>query len=617
MKKNLRIVSAAAAALLAVAPVAASSVSPVFAAGEAGTATAVAFNPNVVNQATHLNSKDININVAAEAPNSTNHDSVSNTSVTVTLNNLPKGSNFVKASQVYVYKSDDVTPNEDGTVSVKDGTNPVSYFDKGVKYKAVVSVNLTDLTVGGSYSLNGSTTEIKADTTGNLHLQLASSDFTCGDGTLTGSPYVRTKAKDGKPGSVVGNGEQIVFQNTINKIVKAIEDKYEVGVTDKDSTPSSSDVASTTTAATATWPNLKQNVRDAFRNAGITVRSDDDVLATPAAPITVNVSLLATNGKTGSWSFTVVPDPSYGDDTYPQIDYKDNVNERTNMRGIAEISSIGDTSFNYIPLNGYVDVSAIGAAFHARVSATDNTVLPVTVDASKVNTKVLGRYPVVVSATNAAGKTTKVTFYLTVGQKGATYVTVQADTDTIPVYKINGNVVTTTTTTVKNGDQIATFGDPVKVGDKSYTRINGLDSNLFVETKYVDGTVKPVPATPKTIMHNSYIYDKNHKRVGTNKLAAYSTVNVYGTPTKLADGSLAYKIGDNQYVMADNIDGTSRVLSHNAYVYKTSKKRADRRVLKKGATVVTYGSPYTFKNGKAYYRIGGPAKQYVKVANFK
>jgi len=118
-------------------------------------------------------------------------------------------------------------------------------------------------------------------------------------------------------------------------------------------------------------------------------------------------------------------------------------------------------------------------------------------------------------------------------------------------------------------------------------------------------------------MHNSYIYDKDHKRVGTNTLAAYSTVNVYGTTTKLADGSLVYKIGDNQYVMADNIDGTARVLSHNAYVYKTSKKRADRRVLKKGATVVTYGSPYTFKNGKAYYRIGGPKKQYVKVANFK
>ncbi|RMC23760.1 hypothetical protein F5ESL0245_07285 [Lactobacillus sp. ESL0245] len=204
---------------------------------------------------------------------------------------------------------------------------------------------------------------------------------------------------------------------------------------------------------------------------------------------------------------------------------------------------------------------------------------------------------------------------LTVGAKGATYTTVQADTDTVPVYKIDGNTVTDTKTTVKNGDKVATFGT-IKVGDKSYTRINSADSDLFVETKYVDGSVKPAPTVAKKVMHNAYIYDANHKRVGSNTLAAYTTVNVYGNATKLADGSLVYKIGDNQYVMADNIDGTSRTLTHNAYVYKTSKKRADRRVLRKGSTVTTYGAPYKFKNGKSYYRIGGPAKQYVKVANF-
>ncbi|MCT6902075.1 MAG: SLAP domain-containing protein, partial [Lactobacillus sp.] len=235
----------------------------------------------------------------------------------------------------------------------------------------------------------------------------------------------------------------------------------------------------------------------------------------------------------------------------------------------------------------------------------------------KVNTKLAGRYPVTVSATNAAGNTTSVTFFITVGESGATYLTVQADIDAVPVYEITGNnVVTDTKTTVKNGDQLATFGT-VTVNGKSYTRINSAKSTKFVETKYVDGSLKPAAAVAKKVMHNAYIYDKDHKRVGTSVLAAYSTVNVYGTTTKLADGSLVYKIGDNQYVMADNIDGTARVLSHNAYVYKTSKKRADRRVLKKGATVVTYGSPYTFKNGKAYYRIGGPKKQYVKVANFK
>ncbi|AZR14603.1 hypothetical protein CEE77_00530 [Lactobacillus crispatus] len=36
----------------------------------------------------------------------------------------------------------------------------------------------------------------------------------------------------------------------------------------------------------------------------------------------------------------------------------------------------------------------------------------------------------------------------------------------------------------------------------------------------------------------------------------------------------------------------------------------------KGSTVTTYGGSYKFKNGKRYYRIGGPAKQYVRTSNF-
>ncbi|MFJ6923484.1 MAG: SLAP domain-containing protein, partial [Lactobacillus gallinarum] len=54
------------------------------------------------------------------------------------------------------------------------------------------------------------------------------------------------------------------------------------------------------------------------------------------------------------------------------------------------------------------------------------------------------------------------------------------------------------------------------------------------------------------------------------------------------------------------------------YVYKTSKKRANKVVLKKGTEVTTYGGAYTFKNGKKYYKIGADTKKtYVKVANFE
>ena len=72
-----------------------------------------------------------------------------------------------------------------------------------------------------------------------------------------------------------------------------------------------------------------------------------------------------------------------------------------------------------------------------------------------------------------------------------------------------------------------------------------------------------------------------------------------------------------KFINAANIDGTKRTLKHNAYVYKTSKKRANKVVLKKGDTVVTYGGTYTFKNGKQYYKIGNDTKKtYVKASNF-
>ncbi|AZA20735.1 SLAP domain-containing protein [Lactobacillus helveticus] len=77
---------------------------------------------------------------------------------------------------------------------------------------------------------------------------------------------------------------------------------------------------------------------------------------------------------------------------------------------------------------------------------------------------------------------------------------------------------------------------------------------------------------------------------------------------------------DEAYIKASNIDGIKRTLKHNAYVYATSKRRADYTVLKKGQTITTYGGSYKFKNGKRYYRVAGATvtnKRYVKVVNFK
>ena len=131
-----------------------------------------------------------------------------------------------------------------------------------------------------------------------------------------------------------------------------------------------------------------------------------------------------------------------------------------------------------------------------------------------------------------------------------------------------------------------------------------------------------VPNQSKTIMHNAYFYDKDAKRVGTDKVTRYNTVNVSMNKTKFSNGIEYYEVieggkATGKFINADNIDGTKRTLKHNAYVYRSSKKRANKVVLKKGETVTTYGGSYTFKNGKKYYKIGNDTKKtYVKVSNF-
>ncbi|MBI1692895.1 silent surface layer protein [Lactobacillus crispatus] len=160
----------------------------------------------------------------------------------------------------------------------------------------------------------------------------------------------------------------------------------------------------------------------------------------------------------------------------------------------------------------------------------------------------------------------------------------------------------------------------VNVSAKS--AINTASATMPVSVVFTNVADPVVPSQPKTIMHNAYFYDKNAKRVGTDKVTRYNTVTVSMNKTKFSNGIEYYEVVENnklsgKFINADNIDGTKRTLKHNAYVYRSSKKRANKVVLKKGTEVVTYGGAYTFKNGKQYYKIGNNTdKTYVKASNF-
>ena len=166
-----------------------------------------------------------------------------------------------------------------------------------------------------------------------------------------------------------------------------------------------------------------------------------------------------------------------------------------------------------------------------------------------------------------------------------------------------------------------TAPDTFTVTLNAKSSINGKTGQLVVTVSVPNGKKTTVDSVSKTIMHNAYFYDKNAKRVGTDKLTRYNSVTVAMSTTKIGDKTY-YEVIENgkatgKFINADNIDGTKRTLKHNAYVYATSKKRANKFVLKKGEEVTTYGGTYTFKNGKQYYKIGNDTKKtYVKASNF-
>ncbi len=121
------------------------------------------------------------------------------------------------------------------------------------------------------------------------------------------------------------------------------------------------------------------------------------------------------------------------------------------------------------------------------------------------------------------------------------------------------------------------------------------------------------PATSGYIMKKSYVYNKKGERI-SGSYAAYTNINYYGGATKLDNGKTALKVGEDRYIIASNVLGNSRVLKHNAYVYKNNGySRANWRVLRKGTPIKTYGSRLHI-NGKSYYRIG--KNMYVKCGNF-
>ena len=272
---------------------------------------------------------------------------------------------------------------------------------------------------------------------------------------------------------------------------------------------------------------------------------------------------------------------------------------------------VGNASFARVPLNGNVDVDAIERAFGTPNSS-------VSVNLSYIETRVAGTYPVPVTVTNNSNNSsTTVTINVTVGDSNNVQ-SIQGDTDSnAGVYGINGKEAEETGITLPVGTPVSTYGT-VDVDGTSYTRLNSANSDLVVKSGWFTGAYKGDDDATKTTvftMHKALMYNKNGKKTG-KAFRQFRNIDVYSNKVTIK-GVQYYRVYNTfYYVKAANIEGTKRMLKKNAYVYATGSKRANKKVLKKGSAVTTYGSSFKFANGKRYYRIG-KGKQYVRVANFE
>ena len=180
----------------------------------------------------------------------------------------------------------------------------------------------------------------------------------------------------------------------------------------------------------------------------------------------------------------------------------------------------------------------------------------------------------------------------------------------------------------KQGMNVASNGDftpnaTFSLNFSARSAANGATATMPVTVNVKGGKVVTPASVAQTgtvkIMHAAYTYEIKDGKLGSrvtsaDTLHAYNVIPVYGTTT--VNGKKYYRVsGEHEwYINAGNVDGTSRTLNHNSYVYNNKGKRVKSEgTWKKGSKHTTYGAAMNIK-GNRMYRVG--ENRYVKVVNF-
>ena len=617
MKKNLRIVSAAAA-LLAVAPVAASAVSTVSAAPT----TDVDTNTNNLVYHAQINSanpwllsksNDGSWHVLTKEVQSTND----------------KGQNYYNSFEVK-RSSDKISGHtlyNLGFDWAKTGTDPKT---GQVTYVAARSVyQIQSGKYAGAYILSSDVRDLKP-------VQVVNGQ------DLPAGAYFSYEGRDYATGDTIYLNPKDSNVTDVNALENTVINKIKLlGVKDLSSTEAWHKFVFDEGNST-----IKRDIMSQLQEQGISVDANGNFNAGAKA---FSIKFLANGGK----SITVVfqntdainaqnPVFQVRSDVRAESEIKSTVSKTewgqpfNDPQQIPTINIVKRDSGSFNPTD-YIQASDhVETVNDAKKNNVDHYVatgrITFTTKSNNVDWTKPGLYSVEVTATNKAGKSTDLTIPVVVNDVNGKVMTAINDAQ---VYtESNGAMVQANLVNneFNKGSQVYVFGNPVtkKLNgqDTQFYRVLNSTSNFWVKASDLkDGIVTPTAQeTTKTvtIMHISTIYDKNGKATHEPALRAYDTYSVVSTPVNLKDekgkdAGMFYKLaGKDQYIKVGNVDGTKRSLKKNSYVYKSTgkaymKSKKHHRVLKAGSSVTTYGKSFMIA-GHQMYRIG--ENQYVKKANF-
>lgn len=609
MKKNVRIISAAAAALLAVAPVVGSTVN-VNADAQIGGTTSNNTKPSATTS-TGTEKNPIAASISGGLLiNSSDAVNKYETSSTITNNvKLSVGSIAgVETSSIKV---------------VNSKGEKVTSFTAGQEYKVVANVSISGLEAGKYYKFNTNGNPVKASTYGTLDNVEVRLSLTAYDPSAPGVPYFADNN-----GAILSNGAIVPLANgvsvtngeTVGNILKAAKDQ----VNFRDSVTSSVNNSDITTTAS--------DVIDELKKQGITVSGSGDSAKVTITSGGFNVTL---TGRTTSNNKTATVKVPFVVATTPVTDAPI-ISVATKTNGEATFGSakapVNGTYYqvaqgsNFNPTN-FTTNDGTEVKFSAVQSKSNNQAANLTANPSSVDTSETGRfYRVTLTATNSANKTSKTNYYVLVVSNGQQEVYIDA-----PTYTIYGENVISNGNTIKAGTKVYVGEETKTIGNITYSKVStksktdANNGNTWIQSSALMKPQVTEKTETKTVMVESRAYDKDGNYLNHN-FETYSDIDIVPTVVTIK-GKTYYKVGDkykvdgkDTYVRVTNITGTKRTLKHNAYIYWSSYRRTPGTTkYYKGQTITTYGASYKFKNGKRYYRIEGCRdnnKRYIKTVNF-